>query len=46
MVLEFSMAREGFTRMVWDPTLRLFKLRLSELWLWSHPESKGICAVT
>ena len=36
------MAREGFTRMVWDPTLRLFKLRLSELWLLAHLKPRDI----
>ena len=40
MVKSF-MAREGFTRMDWGPTLGLFKLRLSELWLLAHLEPKA-----
>ena len=41
-VLEFSVAREGFTRMVQDPTLGLFKLRLSELSLLAHLKPRDI----
>ena len=34
--------REGLHIGGWGPTLGLFKLRLSELWLWSHPVPRGI----
>ena len=45
MVKSF-MAREGFTRMDWGPTVGLFKLRFSELWLSAHLEPRSFCTVT
>ena len=40
------MAGDNFTVMVQSRTLGLFKLRLSDFWLWSHIELRGIHTVT
>ena len=40
------MAGDDFTLMAQGPTLGLFKLRLSDFWLWSHIELRGIHTFT
>ena len=45
-MLEFFVAGDDFIVMVQSPTLGLFKLRLSDFWLWSHIDLRGIHTVT
>ena len=40
-MLEFFMAGDNFTVMVQSRTLGLFKLRLSDFWLWSTSSSEA-----